>query len=192
MAGGSREVEIKFRVKDAKSLTRALKAAGFRLKTRRTHELNVLYDSADRSVTTRGEVLRVRKYGKTWTLTHKSRGEAGRHKVRQETETTLADGAALATIFAHLGFEPAFRYEKFRTEWTDGKGHVVIDETPIGEYAEIEGPPQWIERIAKRLGVRPGDYLTASYASLFFEWRKLHGSPATEMTWDAVAGKKKR
>ncbi len=34
------EIEIKFRVEDAAALTRRLKAAGFRLVTPRTHEMN--------------------------------------------------------------------------------------------------------------------------------------------------------
>ena len=28
---------------------------------------------------------------------------------------------------------------KIRYEWSDGKGHVVVDETPIGNFGEIEG-----------------------------------------------------
>ena len=192
MSPAGREVEIKFTIGNGKALTRTLRAAGFRIKTRRTHEMNVLYDSPDGGISARGEVLRIRLYGRQWTLTHKSRGTAGRHKVRQETETPLSDGAALGRIFEHLGFIPRFRYEKFRTEWTDGKGHVVIDETPIGDYGEIEGAPQWIDRTAKKLGVTPSDYLTASYAALFFEWRKLHGSSAADMTWKAITGRKPR
>ena len=43
-------------------------------------------------------------------------------------------------ILRALGYAPSFRYEKFRAEWTDGKGQVVVDETPIGNFCEIEGP----------------------------------------------------
>jgi adenylate cyclase, class 2 len=191
-AGTQQEVEIKFRVTDAKALARALRSAGFRVKTRRTHEMNLLFDSADGSFSARGEVLRIRRYGKQWTLTHKSRGADGRHKVREETEATVADGEALAHIFQRLGFLPRFRYEKLRTEWSDGKGHVVIDETPIGTFAEIEGTPGWIDRTAKKLGITSSHYLTASYVALFFEWRKLTGSRAAEMTWESVGAKKPR
>jgi len=44
-------------------------------------------------------------------------------------------------ILRALGYAPSFRYEKFRAEWTDGKGQVVVDETPIGDFCEIEGSP---------------------------------------------------
>lgn len=183
------EVEIKFRIADLKALRRRLRAAGFREKTRRTYELNTLFDNQSRTLAASGEVLRVRRFGKTWTLTHKSRGSEGRHKVRTETETVVADGEALTSIMASLGYRPSFRYEKFRSEWTDGKGDVVLDETPIGDFGEIEGTPSWIDRSAKTLGISPEEYLTASYVGLFFEWKTRSGSRATEMTWQAITGK---
>jgi adenylate cyclase, class 2 len=192
-AGNSQqEVEIKFRVADPKALARRLRAAGFRLKTRRTLEQNTLFDGADRSISARGQVLRIRRYGKVWTLTHKTRGAESRHKVRIETETVVADGEALAAVFASLGIQPTFRYEKFRSEWTDGKGDVVVDETPIGNFGEIEGTAAWIDRTAKKLGVAPADYLTSNYAALFFAWKAETKSDATEMTWKAITGRAKR
>jgi adenylate cyclase, class 2 len=192
MAKGKQEVEIKFRVSDLKALSNRLRKAGFRLKTRRTLETNTLFDNSERALTARREVLRIRRYGNVWALTHKSGGAAGRHKSRVEIETTVADGEALTAVFASLGFQPSFRYEKFRTEWTDGKGDVVLDETPIGNFAEIEGAAAWIDRTAKRLGVTEEDYITASYAGLFFDWKDKTGSPAKEMTWKAITGKHKR
>ncbi len=184
------EVEIKFVVRDAKALARKLRASGFRLVTSRTHEMNVLYDLPGQSLRRRGEILRLRKYGDRWTVTHKSRGSARRHKSREETETVVADGASLDRIFRHLGFSPSFRYEKFRSEWTDGSGHVVIDEAPIGVVAEIEGRPRWIDRTAKRLGVLPREYITLSYAAMFEDWKGRTGSRAEEMTFAAVGNLK--
>jgi len=187
----AREVEIKFLVADAKALARRLRASEFRLVTRRTHEMNVLYDRPGHPLRQRGEILRLRKYGDRWTLTHKSKGTARRHKSRQELETAVADGASLDRILRALGFAPSFRYEKFRSEWADGQGHVVIDETPIGTVAEIEGRPRWIDRTAKLLGVPPTSYITLSYGAMFEEWKRRTGSPAEEMTFAAVGGAEK-
>jgi len=182
----AREIEIKFLVADAKALARRLRASGFRLVTRRTHEMNVLYDLPGLPLRQRGEILRLRKYGDRWTLTHKSKGTSGRHKSRQELETAVADGANLDHILRTLGFSPSFRYEKFRSEWTDGHGHVVIDETPIGTVAEIEGRPRWIDRTARLLDVPRTSYITLSYAAMFEEWKRRTGSAAQEMTFAAV------
>jgi adenylate cyclase class 2 len=186
------EVEIKFLVPDLRQLASKLRAAGFRLKTRRTHELNTLYDLPGQPLGRRGELLRIRKYGRRWLLTHKAKGKDGRHKSRVETETAVEDGVSLDRILRALGFAPCFRYEKFRAEWGDGTGEVTLDETPIGTIAEIEGPARWIDRTAEALGISRADYITKNYATLFFEWKEQSGSTAQEMTFQAVrrAGRK--
>jgi adenylate cyclase class 2 len=180
------EVEIKFRVDDLRALTRKLRGAGFRLVTRRTHEINALYDLPGDLLRARKQLLRLRKYGSTWTLTHKSGGKRGRHSSRVELETIVADGKKMNAILRGLGYAPSFRYEKFRAEWTDGKGQVVVDETPIGNFCEIEGPPRWIDATAKKLGVSAVDYITKNYATLFADWRQETKSIAQEMTFEAV------
>ena len=187
--GSSKEIEIKFRIDNVRDLNRRLRKSGFRLITPRTYEINTLYDLPDKSLRRRGELLRLRKYGSEWILTHKAKGKAGRHKTRVETETKVADGAKMDAILRALGFAPTFRYEKFRAEWSDGKGHVVVDQTPIGDFGEIEGQSRWIDRTAKLLQISPSDYITATYTELFFQWKKLTGSPANEMTFKAIRSK---
>ncbi len=182
----SKEIEIKFRVDSISSVVHRLRAAGFRQLTPRTREQNTLYDLPGRILQKRGEVLRLRKYDDEWLLTHKAKGKITRHKSRVETETRIADGRKLEQILESLGYEPAFRYEKFRAEWDDGKGHVVLDETPIGSFGEIEGPARWIDRTAKLIGIRPDAYITQSYVELFFAWKRQTRSPAKEMTFKAI------
>ena len=187
--GSSNEIEIKFRIDNPRDLDRRLQKSGFRLITPRTHEINTLYDLTNKSLRQRGELLRLRKYGSEWVLTHKAKGKVGRHKTRVETETKLEDGAKMDAILRALGFAPTFRYEKFRAEWSDGKGHVVVDQTPIGEFGEIEGPSRWIDRTAKLLQILPNDYITATYTELFFQWKNRTQSPANEMTFKAIRSK---
>lgn len=186
------EVEIKFRIESIPALARKLRNEGFRLVTRRTNEMNTLYDLPGQPLRHRGELLRLRKYGSEWLLTHKAKAKMGRHKSRVETETTVQDGGKVEHILRALGYVPIFRYEKFRAEWSDGQGQVVLDETPIGNFGEIEGPPRWIDRTAKRLGIGMSEYITLNYAGLFFEWKQRTRSPAKEMTFAAIGRKKNR
>jgi adenylate cyclase class 2 len=180
------EVEIKFRVDNVRALARRLRAAGFRQVTPRTRERNTLYDLPGRVLQKRGEVLRLRKYGDEWLFTHKAKGKVARHKIRVETETKIADGEKLDKILQSLGYAPTFRYEKFRAEWTGGKGHVVVDETPIGSFGEIEGPARWIDRTARLLGIDQHSYITQSYVELFLDWKQRTRSRARELTFQAV------
>jgi len=191
MASG-KEVEIKFQIEDTSTLARALRAAGFRVVTKRTPEMNTLYDLPGQQLRKRGEILRLRKYGPRWVLTHKAKGTAARHKSRVESETEVEDGRKLEAILSALGFRPVFRYEKFRAEWSDGKGHVVIDQTPIGNFGEIEGPPHWIDRTARALGIGPSSYISQSYGELFQEWKRRTASRAQDMTFNDVRRAKAR
>jgi adenylate cyclase class 2 len=182
----SKEIEIKFRVDDLRALARKLRASGFRMTTPRTHEMNTLYDLPGEVLRACRELLRLRKYGTEWTLTHKAGKRTGRHSSREELETSVADGKQMDLILRALGYAPSFRYEKFRAEWTDGRGQVVVDETPIGDFCEIEGLPRWIDATANKLGVTAGDYITINYAGLFLEWKARTKSEAEEMTFRAV------
>lgn len=188
----NQEVEIKFRVDNLAALNRRLRQSGFVLVTKRTHEMNVLYDLPSHALRKRGALLRLRKYGSEWRLTHKAKGQEGRHKIRVENETKVADGARMDAILRALDFVPTFQYEKFRAEWSDGKGHVVVDETPIGNLGEIEGAPRWIDRTARLLGIRPDDYITDTYATLFFKWKEQTGSPANNMTFAEIRPSRRR
>jgi adenylate cyclase class 2 len=185
------EIEVKFCVVDGPALERKLTALGFRLVTPRTFEKNVLFDAPDRRLRAKQSILRIRQYGERWVITHKRLPEdndpSARHKHRIETETEVADGDAMSIIFTQLGYHPAFTYEKWRSEYGDATGHCVIDETPIGLFAELEGPAEWIDTTSARLGLDPAELITLSYGRLFEDWRAATGSDATDLTFEAIS-----
>ena len=92
----------------------------------------------------------------------------------------------MAEVFRNLGLVEAFRYEKYRAEWSDGTGHCVVDETPLGTYAELEGASEWIDRVSIALGIQPHELTTDSYGRIFEEWRTRTGSSAADLTFAAV------
>jgi adenylate cyclase class 2 len=186
------EIELKFPISDPEAFRRKAEAHGFRLETERTLEHNTLYDTPDRSLRARSQILRLRNYGSRCTLTHKRQPPSSdiplRYKTRIETESIIEDCEALAEIFEQLGYGPVFHYEKFRTEWSreDSGGYLVMDETPIGVWAELEGEPQWIDAMLEQLGVAPEESITISYGRLFLEWKSRTGHPAEHMTFEAT------
>ena len=177
------EVEIKFCVTDLKALEAKLQELGFHCETPSTHEINTLYDLPGQKLRRKGELLRLRCYGDKWKLTHKARGKTGLHKSRGELETSVSDGKAMDALLHALGYSASLVYEKFRSEWSDGEGQVVLDHTPIGDLAEIEGASRWIDRTARALGISSKDYITKSYAELFFEWKRKTSCAAKNMTF---------
>ena len=190
------EIELKFPVADPNALQNRLPELGFQLVTARTFEQNTLYDTPARELRLRREILRIRQYGHLCTVTHKRLSnqepvDTTRYKIRIETETMVAEGAALAEIFHQMGYDPVFVYEKYRTEWSFSleagtTAHLVIDETPIGTYAELEGPTDWIDRTLELLGVSHGVCLTDSYGKLFLDWKHRTGSSAGNLTFAEI------
>ncbi|MFN0170311.1 MAG: class IV adenylate cyclase [Bryobacteraceae bacterium] len=185
MAKGNHEVEIKLRVESALGALRLLRPNGFKRVRSRVYESNTVYDTADLALRTSRRLLRIRTAGRTNTLTFKGVPVAGRHKSREELELTLSDAAALDAILDRLGYTPQFRYEKYRTEFQrpGEPGIVTLDETPIGVFLELEGPPRWIDRTAKALGFKRQDYVTLSYGSLYLEYCKAQGVTPSEMVF---------
>ena len=65
-------------------------------------------------------------------------------------------------------------------------GHLVLDETPIGVWAELEGEPEWIDSMLAKLGIDIEDSITLSYGRLFLEWKDRTGHPAEHMTFELL------
>jgi adenylate cyclase class 2 len=63
----------------------------------------------------------------------------------------------------------------------------VVDETPIGVWAELEGTTDWIDAMVAGLGVAVDTCSTDSYGKLFLRWKDETGSPAENLTFEEVS-----
>ncbi len=182
------ETEIKLRTSGLEDAKARIEKHGFRVARERVFESNTIYDTSGGRLRAAGELLRLRQVGSGGLLTFKGRGEAGRHKARPEIETEVNDPAATAKILEAVGFRPVFRYEKYRTEFdrSDAEGSLVLDETPIGVYLEIEGDAQWIDSVASELGFTESDYLTASYGKLYIDHCRAANKTPGDMVFSAA------
>lgn len=165
------EIEIKLPVSNLEAAIASLAACGFRVKTPRSFEANTVFDTGTQTLRQRGCLLRVRTFAERVILTYKGSPEPSKFKSRPEHELSLSDEETAATIFGELGYRPVFRYEKHRTEFQDDteNGVVVLDETPIGNFLELEGSESWIEATAARLGYTEADWIVSSYGELYQE-----------------------
>jgi adenylate cyclase class 2 len=177
------ETEIKLPVKNLRAAKRRLKDLGFVEVTPRRFESNHLFDFEDEHLRQARCLLRLRFVGRQGVLTYKGTPlSARRYKIRREIETGLEDGHALREILESLELRETFYYEKYRTTFAPrGKSRVseatvaVLDETPIGNFLELEGPERWIDETARQLGYKPEDYITRSYVTLYRRWCEQRG-----------------
>jgi adenylate cyclase, class 2 len=177
------ETEIKLRVKSVRKMRALLGARGFRIIKPRVFEQNLVLDDPAGSLRERGMLLRVRSAGKLVTCTFKGEEKPGRHKIREEHEFQASDFKAALAVFTGLGYREAFRYEKYRTEFArEGEyGHAMLDETPAGNFMELEGPARWIDRTAKAFGFTDADYVLESYSRLWDTWLEEHAMERRDM-----------
>lgn len=177
------EVEIKIALHSVRAIRARLRRIGFRLSHPREFESNTLLDSPDGTLRAAGRVLRLRQFGPAYVVTFKGKGTEARHKIREELEFRVDSLDAAAALFDRLGYQPSFRYEKFRTTFSDGEGEATIDETPIGNYLELEGAPDWIDRTAAALCYKEDQYITLSYGRLYMDYCQRVNEPPSHMVF---------
>ncbi|MBI1356140.1 MAG: CYTH domain-containing protein [Acidobacteria bacterium] len=172
------EREVKLPIQDVTAIRAALEAAGWACTRPPYPESNTLYDTPGQDLLRAGKMLRVREVPGRVVLTVKLAPlEAGPHKAREEHEAELAEMGGLQAILQALDLQPAWRYEKRRSRYErEGEAGVIeLDETPVGDFLELEGEADWIDRTAAALGFSPADYITASYRRLFVDARGEDG-----------------
>ena len=178
------EVEIKLHTPDLEAVRRSLSDAGATLLKPRVYERNLRYDSADGSLTARGEVLRLRQ-DETAKLTFKSDYSVEDGIVsRFEAEVTVSDLETMALILQRLGFVEALIYEKYRATYALDGAEIVLDELPYGNFTEIEADAATIERLVETLGLSGARRMSGSYVDIFARLKALLGIEARDCTFE--------
>jgi adenylate cyclase class 2 len=163
------ETEIKIRIQDRAKVLQSLADLGARRVRERHLEDNLLFDDERGALRSTGSILRLRRTPGRATLTLKGpKTVVAGMRSRPELETAVEDPDVLQAMLLALGLRPAFRYQKYREAYEWEGQEIVVDETPIGAFLEIEGDREGIARAATLLGFSPRDYVVESYVALFF------------------------
>ena len=178
------EREIKLRYDSVASAREAVAAVGATpLRGRRLQDDRLL-DWPDGRLRQDRCVLRIRDEAHSVWLTFKGPPQLATMKVREEIETQVSDAALLLTLFERLGLQVWFRYQKYREEFEHHGVIVAIDETPIGDFVELEGDEAEIATLAQAMGRTPDAYVLESYRGLFVRDRTKRGMDASHMVFD--------
>jgi len=183
------ENEVKIRIDEIDAFRANLQRLKPQVISVRHFEDNYVLDFPDGRIRGRGCLLRVRITRETGLLTFKAAAAAGGpFKTRQELETPLLDGAAALDILQRIGMQVWFRYQKYREEFcvalgrsTRNEVHVALDETPVGTYAELEGPGDSIRNLAEKMGISEKQFLRDSYYALYIRYCQERGQNPAHM-----------
>lgn len=165
------EIEVKIKVDDLQEIKRKIIKLGFRTIAPYSFEHNILFDTKDERLRKNRLLLRLRKINDKYIVTFKHPPEqypdANYYKIREEKEIEVSNYENIKSIFTGLGFKVFFIYEKYREIFDNGNVKIMMDHTPIGDFIEIEGDTEGIDKAAAQLGYSKSDYITDNYMTLF-------------------------
>ena len=178
------ETEIKIRIDDVETFCEHLSSCGATRVSERNFEDNVMLDFPDDRLHRERCVLRIRTVAGKGVLTYKGAPRAeGIFKSREELETEIKDPETAMAIVKRLGMKQSFRYQKYRQEFELNGMHVAVDETPVGDYAEIEGTEAGILALACKLGIETAQFIRLSYHALYVEHCREQGISPQDMVF---------
>ena len=182
------EIEVKLACDDLDRLRNA--GLQLSIETPRHFEDNWLLDLPDHSLFKQGAALRVRSVNGKGTVTYKGvvkETHESRLKVREEIETAVDEPERLIELFERLGYHRSFRYQKYRTDYRaglDGRElKVVLDETPMGTFIEIEGDEGSVLKALDAARFSADDIIRESYPELQASRCKARGIPLEDLVF---------
>jgi adenylate cyclase class 2 len=183
------ESEVKFLLNDLPGLRRRLESLGARLAAPEVHEVNLRFDTPERSLAETFQVLRLRRDSRV-RLTYKGAGRIVEGvNARTEIEFEAGDFNAARAFLEALGYEISLVYEKYRTTYELDGVEVVLDRTPIGDFAELEGPDgAAIAAAAEKLALDWGARSIVSYTFLFDAVKTALNLSMRDLTYENFKG----
>lgn len=161
------EIETKIRINDIKKLIDKIISEGAILDKERYFEENTLYDFSSHALFKKQHALRLRKINKKIFITFKgSKQKSRKFKIREEYETEVKNEKQMKKIFKSLGLIPVFNYNKFRTVYRKKHLKICLDESPVGNFMELEGQRNDIVKFSKALGFSKKEFIKLDYIQL--------------------------
>lgn len=161
------EIEIKIRIDDLADIKENILSHGATLANERHSHDDTFYDWPTLELRRKHHALRVRKINKKIFLTFKGPEQKSRKfKIREEYETEVKNEKHLRKILKSLDLQPVFQYSKFRTVFRKKRLTICLDETPIGDFLELEGQQSEIVKFADTLNFSKKDFIKLDYVQL--------------------------
>ncbi len=167
------ETEVKIRIKDIDSAVKRIIQQGASLEKERYLEENTLYDFSAQLLYKKRQALRLRRINKKTFLAFKGAPQKSRKfKIREEYETEVKNEREFKKILKSVGLSPTFQYKKYRRAFRKKRLKICLDETPAGNFLELEGKREDIVKTAKALGFSKKEFIKSDYIQLIKEARK--------------------
>jgi len=180
------EIEVKFYLRRLEDVRERLISLDGHLKQARLLELNLRFDTPDRTLAGKKHVLRLRQDNRS-TMTFKR--HLGQVEIREEFEIEIDDFETGRKMLNALGYTVTTVYEKYRETYQLGTDLVMLDELPFGFFVEIEGPSiESIRQMSERLELPWDRRVQASYLELIDRIHRPLNIEVEEITFEKFEG----
>jgi len=183
------EIEVKYYLKDVETYRQKVRAQGGVLIQPRVREINLRFDTPDLALRRQGQVLRLRQDTSAY-MTYKGMGAVMDGVLaRTEIEIEVNDFAAASRLLQSLGYQVFFVYEKYRENYQFAGLTLSVDETPFGNFTELEGPSAEVVRNASDiLALNWTARVNASYIDLFYALKARLNLPFRDLVFESFRG----
>jgi adenylate cyclase class 2 len=152
-------------------------------------EVNIFFDTDDRSLLASDEGLRLRlerdnaSGHERHVITWKGPRQLGPLKSREEVEVEVVGGERAAQLLERLGYLRTLSFEKRRESWELDGCKVELDEVPhLGRFVEVEGPDeQTVLHVRDRLGLSDRPMIKGSYITLLMSHLQERGQTTKDV-----------
>ena len=188
------EIEAKMSVDSFEPVRSRLREAG--AKPLGDHfEVNMFFDTEDRSLLAADEGLRLRlerdgaggreRHVVTW----KGPRQMGPLKSREELEVEVGGGDA-ARLLEKLGYLRTLAFEKRRESWELAGCRIELDEVPyLGRFVEVEGPDEkTVLAVREHLWLSSRPIIKGSYISMLMSYLQERGRATKSVTFADAEG----
>ena len=184
----NQEIEVKFYLNDLAKFEKNLQGLGAELIQPRVHEVNLRFDTPDGELTSSGQVLRLRQDERSrFTYKRHSPEQTDSVSSRTEIEFEVSNFEDARLFLEALGYQVYVSYEKYRRTYRLPGVEVMLDETPLGDFIEIEGSDaQSIETVAAALHLNWQARSLEGYIMLLDRVKTIH-SEIQNMTFAEFA-----
>ena len=189
MNTNNQEIEVKFLISDLPALLDKIGKLGAVELRPRMLEVNLRFDTPDRKLSERAQVLRLRQDDQA-ILTFKSPGEIVDGVIsRTELEVVVSNFQSTRAILEALGFRVFMTYEKYRQNFQLNDLVASVDEMPYGNFIELEGSsPEHVRATAALLGLDWDQRINLSYTALLGLYNQNTGNVFRDLSFETFAG----
>ncbi|MDA2922096.1 class IV adenylate cyclase [Patescibacteria group bacterium AH-259-L07] len=168
-----KEIEVKFKVDNFKSVRPKLKKLGAKLDFK-GREHSYFFDTTQYRLKKNKQVLRIKKQDKArLTFKDKSAHHDKKYKISDEYQVEISDIRIAKEILKRLGFVQWFEYKKYREHWKLPDAVVELDKLENNYFVEIEASKKRINELAQLLELDWNQSTTKNYLEILKEIKSV-------------------